>query len=267
MTLDDFFAHLWRDYIAIAPAAKTLHDHVLERESRIVNDHVAFRTYDMAPMNLAALEPHILALGYRMLAPYEFKDKKLRAFGYVHDREDAPRVFLSELETAKLSDFAQETIRGLVAQVDPAAVAKPEFLWSGRPWKPVAKAVYDQLAEESEYAAWMALHGMHANHFTISVNHLESMESLEELLDFVASKGFRLNESGGRVKGSPAVLLEQGSSLADTVDYEFGCGAKAKVPTCYYEFARRYTDPSTGRLYDGFVAASADKIFESTNRA
>lgn len=47
---------------------------------------------------------------------------------------------------------------------------------------------------------------------------------------------------------------------------EFAGGKTAKIPSCYYEFARRYPDPRTGRVYDGFVAASADKIFESTNK-
>jgi hypothetical protein len=37
------------------------------------------------------------------------------------------------------------------------------------------------------------------------------------------------------------------------------------VPACYYEFARRYPI-ANGELYQGFIAASADKIFESTNR-
>jgi hypothetical protein len=32
-----------------------------------------------------------------------------------------------------------------------------------------------------------------------------------------------------------------------------------------HEFARRYVDPAKGALYDGFVAKSADKIFESTD--
>ncbi|MGB1300776.1 MAG: DUF1338 domain-containing protein, partial [Pseudoalteromonas tetraodonis] len=33
---------------------------------------------------------------------------------------------------------------------------------------------------------------------------------------------------------------------------------------CFYEFAIRYPKPD-GEIYTGFVAASADKIFESTN--
>ncbi len=37
-----------------------------------------------------------------------------------------------------------------------------------------------------------------------------------------------------------------------------------EIPSCFYEFAKRYPQ-ADGELYTGFVAASADKIFESTN--
>ena len=37
-----------------------------------------------------------------------------------------------------------------------------------------------------------------------------------------------------------------------------------EIPSCYYEFARRYPDHD-GNLYSGFIAKSADKIFESTD--
>jgi len=36
------------------------------------------------------------------------------------------------------------------------------------------------------------------------------------------------------------------------------------IPSCFYEFARRYP-MANGEIYTGFIAASADKIFESTN--
>ena len=41
-------------------------------------------------------------------------------------------------------------------------------------------------------------------------------------------------------------------------------GESVKLPSCYYEFAKRYALPS-GELFQGFVPASADKIFESTD--
>ncbi len=48
---------------------------------------------------------------------------------------------------------------------------------------------------------------------------------------------------------------------ADQVDVEFNEGVY-RVPSCYYEFAKRYND-SKGKLFSGFIAGSADKIFES----
>jgi hypothetical protein len=106
--------------------------------------------------------------------------------------------------------------------------------------------------------------GIRPNHFTISVHDLVHTPTLEGVLDVVEAAGYGINESGGRVKGSPDVLLEQGSTMADRMEVEFAGGEVHEIPTCYYEFARRYATQD-GKLYDGFVAASADKIFESTD--
>jgi hypothetical protein len=72
-----------------------------------------------------------------------------------------------------------------------------------------------------------------------------------------------MNSSGGEVKGTPAECLEQSSTLAGKVKVDFIEGT-FEVPACYYEFARRYKDKH-GHLYTGFIAKSADKIFESTD--
>ena len=72
-----------------------------------------------------------------------------------------------------------------------------------------------------------------------------------------------MNTSGGEIKGTPEQLLEQSSILADTTEIDFIEGQNT-VTTCYYEFARRYA-AEDGEIYNGFIAASADKIFESTD--
>lgn len=51
--------------------------------------------------------------------------------------------------------------------------------------------------------------------------------------------------------------------MADKVEVAFS-DAVHSIPGGFYEFAKRYQD-NQGELYHGFVAASADKIFESTN--
>jgi hypothetical protein len=73
-----------------------------------------------------------------------------------------------------------------------------------------------------------------------------------------------LNKAGGVIKGTPEQFLEQSSTMAVPVHVKFTDGT-FEIPGCYYEFAKRYALPN-GKLYTGFVAASADKIFESTNR-
>jgi len=72
-----------------------------------------------------------------------------------------------------------------------------------------------------------------------------------------------MNTSGGEIKGTPEQLLRQSSTLADKVAISFKEGSY-EIPACYYEFAQRYKDKS-GKLYSGFIAKSADKIFESTD--
>jgi hypothetical protein len=66
-----------------------------------------------------------------------------------------------------------------------------------------------------------------------------------------------------RNKRNSRALLEQSSTLADLCMINFNEEAK-EIPSCYYEFALRYP-MENGELYQGFIAASADKIFESTD--
>ncbi|TWT87241.1 hypothetical protein Mal64_27790 [Pseudobythopirellula maris] len=264
MDTTEFFEKLWADYVAMTPQAEKIRKAFVDRGERVVNDHVAFRTLNLAPINLAALEPHVLALGYERFQPYSFPAKKLKAFGYVHPDPELPRVFLSELLVEELSDEAGAILRRCAEQVDASKVSDPSVLWSGRLWEPVSWAEWQALQEESEYAAWVASLGIRPNHFTIAVNYLEKYPEVEDVLRVVEELGYGVNDSGGRVKGKPEVLLEQGSTMADRLTMPFAGGEEHAVPTCYYEFAKRYPD-AEGNLFQGFVAASADKIFESTD--
>jgi hypothetical protein len=137
------------------------------------------------------------------------------------------------------------------------------LILSGRLWEKPSYDVYKRLKEESEYAAWVYVFGFCANHFTVSVNHLEKYDSLEKVNELLKSNGFIINDSGGEIKGTPQQLLEQSSIKSGIISVEFVEGVY-NIPGCYYEFARRYPDKQ-GKLYSGFIAKSADKIFESTN--
>jgi hypothetical protein len=263
MQREHFFARLWEDFVKIAPRAAALRHMLLEAGEHVENDHVAFRTLARPGLGISALEARILDLGYAPLDDYEFPDKHLRARAYLCD--GSPRIFLSELVVEELSDRAQALLDGLAQQAVRVLPAGPEIFWAGRLWQPLPFADYESLAEESEYAGWLAALGLRPNHFTVSINALKRLCSVEAVLGFAEAAGYRINKVGGRVKGTPMDLLEQGSTLAELVPVEFEGGEVHEIPTCYYEFALRYRGAG-GELYQGFVPSSAGRIFESTNR-
>lgn len=259
MTLDNFLENLWQGYVEIAPSALKIRQLLEARGENWVNDHIAFRTYDRSPIALNDLEPHLLGFGYERYEPYNFEEKKLRAFGYLHPDEKYPRVFLSELETHKLSDETNKIIDGLVAQVDAEKIKDPSCMFAGPLWDVPSKETYHKLLEESEYAAWVAVNGLCANHFTVSVNGLKDLPTLDDLMTFLEENGYKMNMAGGRIKGTPEVKLMQGSTVADKSTVTSGGGETYEITTCYTEFAQRFDG------FNGFVPKSADKIFESTN--
>ena len=51
---------------------------------------------------------------------------------------------------------------------------------------------------------------------------------------------------------------------SDKQSVDFKDAGKQEISSCYYEFAQRFKQKD-GRLFQGFVPDSADKIFESTD--
>lgn len=263
MTVTELLDALWRDYVATTPQAERIHQLLAERGEVVRNDHVALRTYALPGIGIEALARPFEALGWVMQSDqYRFADKKLDARYWQHPDETLPKVFISELCVHELSPAATRIIEGLVRQLPAGFGARTDLPWAGRPWR-VRRAEYESLLVDSEYAAWVAAFGFRVNHFTVSVNALTTFPDLESLDAFLVDHGFTLNEAGGVIKGTPAARLEQSSTRADSIPVEFS-DATMRIPSCYYEFARRYP-LSDGSLFHGFVPASADKIFESTD--
>ena len=134
---------------------------------------------------------------------------------------------------------------------------------AGTPWGKIDWQTYQDLLKESEYAAWMAAFGFRVNHFTVFYNALKTFKDFSDLNGFIKGLGFQLNSVGGEIKGSNKVFLEQSSTFACPVEVDFA-DRRMRIPGCYYEFARRYPKPD-GKLFQGFLPDSADKIFESTD--
>ncbi|WP_028112822.1 DUF1338 domain-containing protein [Ferrimonas kyonanensis] len=261
MDINTLFNHMWQDYLHQCPSADAIH-RLLGKGEAIINDHVAFRTFRAPGLGIDKLAQHFLALGYEAKGEYHFEAKKLYARHYEHPDASQPKVFISELMLEQCSEALQATVAKLVAQLPPGYTDEVAHLYGGAPWQ-VTQEQYRSLLAESEYAAWLSAFGFRANHFTVSVNDLSGFDTLEAVNEALKGAGFVLNSAGGEIKGSAEVLLEQSSTMADKVAVAFNDGA-LEIPACFYEFALRYP-MADGALYSGFVAASADKIFESTN--
>lgn len=262
-TVSSLFDKIWQHYLSVTPSAKKIHQ-LLGAGNDVINDHVAYRTFDLEKVNLNKLAKHLIAIGYTESGEYDFSAKKLTAKHFEHKNADMPKVFISELRVSELSEAAQSIIHKLVDSLPDDIADHDEFLFSGRPWE-ISSTEYQTLLAESEYAAWLAAWGYRANHFTVSINHLNKYDDIIAVNDALKTAGYPLNVTGGEIKGNEEVKLEQSSTLADKAVVNFS-DKTMEIPSCFYEFAKRYP-LADGQLYSGFVAASADKIFESTNNA
>jgi hypothetical protein len=264
LTLPELFDLFWRNYVGLAPDAGRIYSLLRERGETVAHDHVAIRTFDLPPISLDSLARPFEALGYRAVHDHDFAGKRLRSRSFEHADAARPRVLISELQTHHFPEGVREIVRGLAAQVPTGREGSALLFTEAPAWAPVPLPVYRRLLAESEYAAWLSAFGIRVHHFSLSWNALRTFASLPELNDWLAASGFPLDESGGRTKGSPALLIELSSTLPNRVEWIFADGQRETIPSCFLECVRRYPDPATGRLYDGFVAKSAGTAAGST---
>jgi hypothetical protein len=264
MTTTQIFDSLWKEYTERTPSAQKINELLISKGNKIFNDHVAFRTFDDPRVNIDVLAKPFLAAGYVESGDYTFEAKKLYAKHYEHATDkNLPRVFISQLKLAEFSTELQAEVAKMINAIPETELNANQLVFKGRLWEQPRFEVYEKLQAETEYAAWLYVNGFCSNHFTVDVNKLDTFSSLQQINEFLKENGFKMNTSGGEIKGTPAQFLEQSSVLADRIPVEFKETTK-EITSCYYEFAFRHT-MENGLLFSGFVTGSADKIFESTD--
>ncbi len=264
MNITQIFDRLWKEYTERTPSAQKIKDLFIDKGNTVFNDHVAFRTFDDERVNIEVLATPFINVGYIECGDYVFETKKLYAKHYEHKTDrNAPRVFISQLKTEEFSKELQGIVKEIIDGLSVDELKSDNLVFKGRLWDKPSIEIYNMLQEESEYAAWLYVNGFCSNHFTVDVNKLKTFDSLLEVNNFLKENNFKMNTSGGEIKGSAEEYLEQSSILADRILVEFKENVK-EITSCYYEFAYRH-EMEDGKLYSGFIAKSADKIFESTD--
>lgn len=258
-------------------------ERIITDPSEIENDHIAFRTMGVKFLGIQSLEKIFLHYGYKRMDHYYFPEKKLDAYWYSPVDPKNPRIFISELRVKDLSPKSRSIIRSYTDEVksDPVdqldlnnPLAVDEFLHSGL-WRLPTWEDYSALADESEYAAWTIYNRYYLNHFTISVHNLKKgYNNIADFNNFLEKYGFILNDSSGKIKQSPDGGLLQSSTVAHMIIASFANNEQHRIPGSYVEFAERRVLPEFTQLplseikrdhrREGFEAANADKIFEST---
>ena len=259
MKIEDFLIKMWKDYSELNPHIIKVLQLIKNKESnKIINDHIALRTFNHKKINRHILSKYFVENGYKPIEDLFFTKKKLKATYYIHSDPSLPRIFISELLLESFSDSLQQIINKKIEEIDTELISNPIFLTSGIPWNPIDFETYKNIQKESDYASWVLAMGYIANHFTVSVTDCSFFKNLNQLNNYLKENGFEINSSGGEIKGSEKQGLEQSSIMSKEILVDFSDGSY-NVPGCYYEFAYRYNN------FNGFITQSANHIFESTN--
>ncbi|KAL8035628.1 hypothetical protein ABFX02_12G109800 [Erythranthe guttata] len=276
-------------YLNKNPTAKSILDLVRSvDDDRICYDHFAFRSFGVDGHGIDSMAKLFVDFGYVQREELRFPAKKLKAFWFSppnipHSDDGAgvngplPRIFISELLVDQMSSEAQKIIRKYTKLSGNGNMhASVASALGCLTWEKPSYTEFQQLARESEYAAWTLVNGYTVNHVTISAHRLKShLRKIGNLNQFIEENGFKLNSEGGVLKVSPDGLLLQSSTVADSASFQFAEGITESIPCSYIEFAERLVLPEFKDLpenkveefhrRDGFEVGNADKIFESTS--
>lgn len=285
------FDRLWDRYRSRVTYVRDYEQMIAKAEATFVNDHIAFRTLagQQPTTGIVSLSRIFEALGYVAAGCYQFPDKNLSSTHFQHPNGQFPKLFISELRSWELSDTVQailaKTLRGHRAPISDATLARlcrvngetqPELLnviisqFHDLPWDVPEKADVAALNAESQFGAWVLVHGYNVNHYTALIN----SQGTKDLSDIELTIG-ALTKAGvpmkAEIEGARGSKLRQTATEAVKIDVAVrDHGKLTTMPWtyAYFELAERgqIVDAETGRTgrFEGFLGPQATNLFEMT---
>ncbi|KAF3590018.1 hypothetical protein F2Q69_00026015, partial [Brassica cretica] len=253
-------------------------------DEQLCYDHLAFRTFGIGGYGIDSLASFFLDYGYTQMDELRFPAKKLRALWFAPPHASAvpggsgvdgplPRVFISELLVEQMSTQTQDVIRKYTeTSPNGRKYAALSSALGSLPWEKPLSSEFEQLARESEYAAWTLANGYALNHVTISVHRLKShLNKIKKLNQFLEEKGFRLNSEGGVLKVLKAFRRKNQGISSTMLSLYSSSTIKASFRSSFPPLRSSPPPLSVGshiRLVkrDHSVAAASGGVSMSTNR-
>lgn len=290
----ELFDRLWKRYRERVEHVATYERVIADAGATFVNDHIAFRTFacQEPTTGIVSLSRVFEALGYRAAGCYDFADKHLNAIHFQHPNREFPKLFISELKTWELSPDAERiVVRQLTGGRDPVSPCKlrdlggladssdarseelldaVESIFHELPWSAPELADVEALSAESQYAAWVLVHGYNVNHFTSLINShgVDALDDVEKTAAALRDAGVPMKPE---IEGEPGTKLRQTATAAAVIDapvLKEGEECEASWTYAYFELAERgeVANPETGERerFEGFLGPQATQLFEMT---
>ena len=132
MKAEEIFERLWVQYAGENPSVAKIHQLFRDAGEEVINDHVAFRTFNDPRVGVDVIARPFLEAGYVQKGAYNFEVKKLIARHYeLPNQPESPRVFISELLLEEFSEELQNAIRDHLDSVPEELLSSPDLIFRG----------------------------------------------------------------------------------------------------------------------------------------
>ena len=88
--LDLFLDKLWSQYTSYTPSAEKISKLFGEE---VINDHIAFRTFNLSHCNVAKQKEFLEQFGYKFGGDYFFEQKRLKAIPVSYTHLTLPTIY------------------------------------------------------------------------------------------------------------------------------------------------------------------------------
>jgi hypothetical protein len=293
----NLFDRLWEKFRSRVSYVNNYETLIQESGASFFNDHIALRTFcSQNPLaGISSISRIFEALGYRAADCYNFEDKHLNAIYFQHPQPNFPKVFISELRTWELKPSSKHIIHGTLKthrtnlpesfladlhHLETKSESSRESLLDEAvefflelPWHLPEKSDLIELNLDSQYAAWVLVHGYNVNHFTSLINShkVPALDDIEKTSKALLDSGVPMKKEIEGARGSKLRQTATEAVVIDVAVLENGKLTTMPWTYAYFELAQRDTfmDLGTGKLlrYEGFLGPQATNLFDMTKIA